>query len=704
MSVPADFPYPLGQVVEIPIDQILVNPKQPRRSLKKETIQELSASMKAKGQLVPASVRPLTEEERAANPGNWVMHIGGHRRRAAAILNQSKTLKCIVEDIPPKETHYRAVMDNDQEEMDWWDWDLAIEEDFRIHPELTHEQLAARLSKGLTKVRGALKITSAMNSKARAMVDENLQKTLKNEHRLPMLKNKGFLITERILLALADLGDPIQVERALRVVMDEYLTESETKKLVKWVKDGNKPETYGSKKPPGGGSDGGPGSGPSDEGGSGGGGNGGSGGSSGGGGSTPSIGTPENTDKTTETPTQPVVKKQGAGASILSWFARVGQAIDKRVPKWVMAALKLLGRFLALPHHPCKYVANKLVPIGGSSSYSSGSSHRGVSLVLLARHWAIYLLLLPFSYVITLALIGHFVGDLLPSTRSWFDNLTGSLFHLLVVQIPLGFIAQALRDPVWALVLGGFILWVIYEVFSPKREVMAFFAVLLIAAWLLRGYWGKYLPEAANPFSSQRHEEAKESLVTAPPTTSTAQVPTPQVTKKPSGSARKVFRSTVSVVAAPKPAPTQAADQNPGSTLSPADQARIQAFQMFVKNFADTLFGPSYHDIPTWLGNLKAEIVEGYQAQFFYENYPPAKIQEIQDKKWVAFFKPTQPPQWLGLEGTTDVFLVEGVVTTKSDLNYPGEVVSTQPIDLKVWVHQLTQDPQVTRVERVSAP
>ena len=118
MTFPAGFPYPLNQVIEIPVEQIIPNPSQPRRSMRQEPLGTLSASMKAKGQLTSAKVRPLTEAERAALPGAWVMLVGGHRRRQAALLNGFKTLKCTVDDIAPEDTHYQALMDNDYEEMD----------------------------------------------------------------------------------------------------------------------------------------------------------------------------------------------------------------------------------------------------------------------------------------------------------------------------------------------------------------------------------------------------------------------------------------------------------------------------------------------------------------------------------------------------------------------------------------------------------
>ncbi len=686
MSVPADFPYPIGQVVEIPIDQILENPKQPRRSKKKETIQELAASMKAKGQRTPVRVRPLTDEERAANPGNWVMHIGGHRRRAAAILNQWKTLKCIVDDIQPRETHHEAVLDNLHEDMDWWDWDVAIAIDHEDQPNMTQRELADWEGVSDSKVYNALKITKALNQASRALVDENLQKGLISDAQPLGTKNKGFLITESILLVLADLGDPAKVERALRKVFDEYLTEPETKGLVKWVKDGNEPESY-------------------------------------------------NPHAKAVVPQQPAVTGQVAQTQGSS------PAIDTQAEG--PADPKVEPAEHTTRHNPSKTAKTQATLGEDLKQVWQGFEGAGVKAIFgkLAKNpWEAVGQILWKTLVTLWKLFWHMVGWVFKEMK----KQAAALGHLLWSGL------KKVLGPVviWFLRVGAILLvvWLIWTyVFHPGDLVAR-----------LKGFipsWSKPAPSA--PKADQ-----------APQTMAVTTLATVVKKIEPKRAALKTSKHTATVVVSEKPAPTPAAADSPkesaqpslgsrlegstqaagspkesaqpslgsrlegstqaagspkesaqpslgsrleGSTqaaptLSPKDQAKVTAYQMFLKIFADDAFGPSYHDIPTWLANLKSEIVDGYQAQFFYENYPPAKIQEIQDKKWVAYFKPTQPPQWVGTDGASDQFLIEGVVITKSDQHYPGEVVSTQPIDLKVWVHEGAQGPQVTRVERVPTP
>lgn len=121
-----------------------------------------------------------------------------------------------------------------------------------------------------------------------------------------------------------------------------------------------------------------------------------------------------------------------------------------------------------------------------------------------------------------------------------------------------------------------------------------------------------------------------------------------------------------------------------------------------MKDFAGYLYGATYHDTQTWLSDLKDEVMEGYFERFMYENIPPARIQEIQDKKLIQFFKLTQPIQCLKADSSTDEFLVTGTVTTQTDLHYQGEVFSTQPVSFVVGLHPESRSPLVYKVGKAT--
>jgi len=223
-------------VQKIPLAKIMPNPRQPRRSFREGSIQEMADSLKANGQDTPIKVRPLTPEELKLYAPFEFMVIGGHRRRAGAELAGLEALDCIVRDIPPLAARFAALRDNNQDDMDWWDWDVEIYDLHKGPPEIRQNVLAQALDKSPTKINFAIKIGRALTPTAREAIDRNLGKAPLPEGAkiLPQnSKNKGFLITESILLALADLDDPQKVEAALRDVLDNHMDEPQVREMVK---------------------------------------------------------------------------------------------------------------------------------------------------------------------------------------------------------------------------------------------------------------------------------------------------------------------------------------------------------------------------------------------------------------------------------------------------------------------------------------
>jgi hypothetical protein len=273
------------QIIKIPISKIMPNEDQPRHRFQAGSIQEIADSMKALGQLDPAKVRPLTEAEKASytkeelywhkegdplpnktlgQRGLEYMLIGGHRRREGALLAGFETLDCIVLNIAPEETHLTSLMDNNREEMDWWDWDLAIETESKAFPDMTQRELAKRLGISKSKVNNALILTKALNEYARSTINGNLgtppypsQPNAKDPREddfvQPLDKKKPYYrITESILLALLKL-DPDTIGDILELVVINEMNENQAKRFAQWILDGNETMKFdlqgGSSKP-----------------------------------------------------------------------------------------------------------------------------------------------------------------------------------------------------------------------------------------------------------------------------------------------------------------------------------------------------------------------------------------------------------------------------------------------------------------------
>ena len=96
-----------GGVSLIPIEQILVNPTQPRIEIREEPLQELAASIKEKGLLQPILVR--------RKEGVYEI-IAGERRFRAAKIAGLQEIPAIIKDVDDREALELAMIENLQRE------------------------------------------------------------------------------------------------------------------------------------------------------------------------------------------------------------------------------------------------------------------------------------------------------------------------------------------------------------------------------------------------------------------------------------------------------------------------------------------------------------------------------------------------------------------------------------------------------------
>jgi ParB family chromosome partitioning protein len=96
-----------GGVNLIPVEQILVNPTQPRVEIKEEPLQELAASIKEKGLLQPILVR--------RKEGTYEI-IAGERRFRAARIAGLREIPAIIKDVDDREALELAMIENLQRE------------------------------------------------------------------------------------------------------------------------------------------------------------------------------------------------------------------------------------------------------------------------------------------------------------------------------------------------------------------------------------------------------------------------------------------------------------------------------------------------------------------------------------------------------------------------------------------------------------
>ena len=229
------------QIVEIPIELIRENPDNPRGPMSPEDCESMSESLKAVGQRTAVRVRPQSEAEKVQFPPTQYLLLGGHRRMAGAKLAGLKTLKAlIVTPRTPYEEVMEVTLDNQWSDIGWWKKDLLIGRFLEADPKLEQQHLAAQLGCHKAKISRAIKILETLTPAARDLVDRN-QASQAPDVGVPVArrnsKNKVFLITESLLLVLADLGDPQEVEKALHRVLHDQMTESQVRQMVAVLKN-----------------------------------------------------------------------------------------------------------------------------------------------------------------------------------------------------------------------------------------------------------------------------------------------------------------------------------------------------------------------------------------------------------------------------------------------------------------------------------
>ena len=143
---------PKDEIVEIPINELMSNPYQPRKIFDEEALKELSESIKEHGVFQPIIVKKSVKGYNI---------IAGERRTKASELAGLKTVPAIVRDFSDEEMMQVALLENLQRE------DLSAIEEAKAYKSiieslrLTQDELAKRLGKSrshITNMLGLLRL------------------------------------------------------------------------------------------------------------------------------------------------------------------------------------------------------------------------------------------------------------------------------------------------------------------------------------------------------------------------------------------------------------------------------------------------------------------------------------------------------------------------------------------------------------------
>jgi ParB family transcriptional regulator, chromosome partitioning protein len=208
--IPVDEQIPSGDsVLQIPVEQIIPNPRQPRMEMATEDLQDLAASIREHGILQPLTV---THGEQ---PDQYILIAGERRLRASKIAGLA-SVPAIVREVTEIQRLELALIENIQRA------DLSPLETARAYQQLadefnlTHEEISQKVGKNRVTVSNTLRLL-----KLPEKVQDALKSNLISEgHARALL---GLPTSQAQLAAL-----PVVISRGLNVRQTEELVQKMT--------------------------------------------------------------------------------------------------------------------------------------------------------------------------------------------------------------------------------------------------------------------------------------------------------------------------------------------------------------------------------------------------------------------------------------------------------------------------------------------
>lgn len=190
--------------VEIPIDFIHPNPKQPRKFFAEEELVELKKSIEEFGVLQPVILKK-------EGPNNYSL-IAGERRLRASKLAGLRKIPAVIKDFSEKDAAFISIIENVQREnLSFLEEAKAYEQMLKQY-DLTQNELAARIGKKQSTISNKLRLLTLPDSVVNKLVDAGL--------------------TERHARALLKIGDSNSMEKVLDRVIKHNFNVKQTEKLV----------------------------------------------------------------------------------------------------------------------------------------------------------------------------------------------------------------------------------------------------------------------------------------------------------------------------------------------------------------------------------------------------------------------------------------------------------------------------------------
>jgi len=220
-----------GGVMQISVDAIARNPRQPRDQFDPQDLDELAASIREHGIIQPLIVTPSS--------GDAYTLIAGERRLQAAKKAGLRTVPVIVRKVTDRELLELALIENVQraelnplEEAEAY---RQLTEDFS----LSHEEIAMRVGKSRPAVSNTLRLLQLSDTVKQALI-ESYSHSKEKDKDLEQGQESEFRLSEGHARALLRLSTHSLQDSVLMTVRNRKLNVRETEKLVK-IRSESKP-------------------------------------------------------------------------------------------------------------------------------------------------------------------------------------------------------------------------------------------------------------------------------------------------------------------------------------------------------------------------------------------------------------------------------------------------------------------------------
>ena len=192
------------KVLNLPVDKILPNPSQPRKSFSEKELFGLAVSIRENGVLQPVTVRKES--------GKYYL-VAGERRLRASKMAGLKEIPAILSECTPEDSAILAILENIQrEDLNMFEQANAIVSLVRSW-DMTQEQAAKRLGISQSYLSNKLRLLKLEPEEQKMILEGNL--------------------TERHARSLLKVSDLSLRQKILEVVVNRRLNVAQTEMIVK---------------------------------------------------------------------------------------------------------------------------------------------------------------------------------------------------------------------------------------------------------------------------------------------------------------------------------------------------------------------------------------------------------------------------------------------------------------------------------------